>query len=171
MSRFGFLALISLSTLIAHADPGVEINVALSPAGKFTATTANVKGFAQKTGDAIVAENVLVEVNTLKTGVSLRDDHLKKRLSTDKFPIAKLIKATGKDGKGKALIEIKGMQKEVTGTYEIKGNEMIAKFPMQLKDLDIKDVRYMSIGVKDEVMVQVRLPIKQGRIPATAKAQ
>ena len=78
----------------------------------------------------------------------------------EKFPQAKLIKAVGKNGTGKALIEVKGMKQEVSGTYKINGHHVEASFPMKLKGLDITDVRYMGVGVKDEVIVSIDIPLK-----------
>lgn len=141
-------------------NSGVVIDVKLSPAGSFKAETSKVKGSAQKSGDGVIAENIEVDINSIKTGVDLRDKHLKERLLADKFPVAKLIKAEGKGGKGKATLEVKGMQKEVSGTYKVSGNTLQAQFKMSLADLEIKDVRYMGVGAKDEIMLTVNVPIK-----------
>ncbi|MCC6138864.1 MAG: YceI family protein [Bdellovibrionaceae bacterium] len=139
---------------------GAVVDVKLSPAGSFKGETSKVTGSAQKTADGVTAENIEVDLTSLKTGVDLRDKHTKERLMVDKHPKAKLIKAEGKGGKGKATIEIKGIQKEVTGTYKIAGNMLQAQFKMLLSDLDIKNVRYMGVGAKDEVIISVTVPIK-----------
>lgn len=145
----------------AWAEPGVVIDVLLSPTGSYKAKTQKVTGSAKKTPDGgVIAENVVVDMQSIKTGIGLRDKHTKERLKTDKFKEAKLIKATGKDGKGTGEMEIMGKKQKVEGTYKIEGNMLKADFPMNLKDLDIKDVRYMGVGVKDKVVVHVELPIK-----------
>lgn len=162
------IGLIINATLASAAS--VEINVSLSPAGKFTATTEKVTGQAVRNGDGFVAKNVKVDVVSLKTGIALRDDHLKKRLLSDKFPAATLVKAEGKGGKGTGLLSIKGKKLKVNGTYEVKGNDIVATFPINLPDLGIEDVRYMGVGVKDTVNVSVNLPISaKMRTPANAK--
>jgi hypothetical protein len=148
---------------------GVAVDVTLSPAGSFRAETSNVKGFAYKTADGIAAENVEIDVRTLKTGVSLRDKHTKEHLMAEKFPEAKLIKAIGKGGKGSAIVEIKGVKKKVSGTYTVAGNMLKAQFPINLSDLDIKGIRYMGIGVKDQVVINVNLPIQAARATASVK--
>ena len=150
----------TLFSISVFAQTGATVDVKLSPAGSFKAETTKVKGFAQKKGDTITAENVEVDIVSLKTGVDLRDQHLKKRLEVEKHPTAKLIKAEGKGGKGKATVEVKGVKKEVTGTYKIVGSNLEAKFPMSLASLDVKDVKYMGVGAKDEVIVTVTIPIK-----------
>jgi len=156
-----FLASLLLAPVLSFADgPGVAVDVTLSPAGSFRAETDKVTGTAFKTADGGVgAENVIVDMRTLKTGVSLRDKHTKEHLMVEKFPQAKLLKATGKDGKGEAMVEIKGVQKKVTGTYKVEGNLLKAQFPVHLPDLDIKGIRYMGVGVKEDVVVNVILPI------------
>lgn len=155
------ILLLSLSMAQAWADKGVVIDVLLSPTGSYKAKTPKVTGMARKTPDGgVTAENVVVDMKSITTGISLRDKHTKERLMVDKYPEAKLVKATGKDGKGTATIDIKGKKQNVAGTYKIEGDTLKAEFPMNLADLDIKDVRYMGIGVKDKVTVHVELPIK-----------
>lgn len=156
-------------SITALGEGSASVDVILKPAGSFKGNTSKVKGFAKKTADGFVAENVLVDLKSLNTGIALRDKHMKDRLMTDKYPVAKLIKASGRDGKGTAIIEVKGKKQEVKGTYEVKGNMLEAKFDMNLPALDIKDIRYMGVGVKDDVTVHVSLPIKEGRVPASKR--
>lgn len=139
----------------------VVVDVRLSPAGSFKAQTQSLRGFAQKKGTEFYAENILVDVRTLKTGMSLRDKHLKERLEAEKFPNAKLVKASGKDGKGAATLEIKGQQINVKGTYSVEGKMLKATFPIHLPELKISAIRYMSVGVKDDISVTVKVPLQQ----------
>lgn len=155
---FGIAVAISLSTAVYAST--VTVDVKLSPAGSFVGKAGGVTGSATKTADGVAAENVVIDATAFKTGISLRDDHLKKRLQTDKFPQIKLVKAFGKDGKGKAQIDIMGMTKEYDGTYKIEGDTLKAEFPVKLPELNITDVKYMGIGVKDEILVKVELPIE-----------
>ncbi|MGZ3722044.1 MAG: YceI family protein [Bdellovibrionales bacterium] len=160
------LLLLLVTSRIAFAG-AVAVDVNLSPAGSFKAETEQVQGFAYKTPTGIAAENVIIDMKSLKTGVSLRDKHTKEHLLVEKFPQAKLLKAIGKDGKGEALVEIMGHKQKVKGTYTIVGNNLKAQFPVHLPDVDIKGVRYMGIGVKDEVMINVTLPIQAARATAS----
>lgn len=155
-----FFVLTILLSLSVHAqNAGVQVDFKLTP-GSFSAKTTKVKGFAKMSGDAVVAENIEVDIQSLKTGMELRDKHMKERLESEKFPSAKLIKAQGRDGKGRGTIEVKGIKKEVAGTYKIDGKKLIAQFKVSLEDFKIEKVRYMGIGVKDEATVNVTLPIK-----------
>lgn len=139
----------------------LEIDVQLSPAGSFKAVTKKIKGFAKKSGEQVSAENVLVDLRSLSTGIGLRDKHLKERLQVEKHPVAKLITAQGKGGKGTATLQIKGQKKEVSGTYKVSGSQLSAEFPMKMSELSINDVRYMGVGAKDEVKVTIVLPVKE----------
>src|SRR5690606_33896295 len=155
-------------TTLSSADPGVAINVDLTPAGSFIARTSKVQGYAYQNGDAVVAENIVVDLNSLTTGISLRDKHTKERLLVKKFPKAKLIKATGKNGKGTALIQVKGKKQKVEGTYTVKGKTLKASFPMHLPDLGINDVRYMGVGVRDKIVVDIEVPLQDAPKRSTA---
>lgn len=137
----------------------IEVAVTMSPAGSFKATTKAVKGSAKKTKTGFIAKDITVNLKTLETGVSLRDKHAKEKLNVEKYPQARLLKAQGKNGKGLAIISIKGKQLKVRGTYKIKGKKLTCKFKMKLSELDITNINYMGIGVKDEVEVTVDIPV------------
>ncbi len=164
---FYISSIILFTSNVSFAAPGVEIDVQLSPAGSFKAKTNKIKGVAKQKGNQVAASKVLVDLSSLETGISLRDKHLKQRLLTDKHPVAKLINAKGKDGKGEATFSLMGKEQKVTGTYKTKGNELISEFKMSLPELGITDVKYMGIGVKDEVTVRITVPVEQ--IPASAE--
>ncbi len=159
MKKIIFITMLFLSSSVFAQS--LEIDVRLSPAGSFKAVTKKVKGAAKVTGGQATADEVLVDLRALSTGIGLRDKHLKDRLLVDKHPIAKLVKAQGQGGKGTATLEIKGQKQEVKGTYEVKGKNLHAEFKMKMSDLGINDVRYMGIGAKDEVTVSVVLPLKE----------
>jgi polyisoprenoid-binding protein YceI len=145
---------------LAHASD-VKVDVTLSPAGSFVAETTKVKGSAYQTPNGIAAKNIEVDLNSLSTGIGLRDKHLKNHLEVSKYPVAKLSAAVGKNGQGKALIEIKGVKKQVAGTYKVDGNQLNAEFKIHLPDLGLTDMNYMGVGVEDDVTIHVTLPIVQ----------
>ena len=82
-----------------------------------------------------------------------------KYLQTDKFPEAILSSAIGKNGKGKGKIKIKGIEKEISGTYTVQDKKLNADFKLQLSNFDIKDISYMGVGVEDEVTLHVSVPL------------
>lgn len=165
-----WIATFLLTFLLApHTFGQITVDVSLSPAGSFKIEIPSVQGGAVVRGDQVMAQNVVADLRTLKTGIALRDSHTKQRLGVEPdrsvassapgFPHAKLIRAVGKNGKGKALIEIKGQRKEFSGTYEIKGDRLIGEFSVHLPDLNITGVKYMGVGVRDDVTVTVNLPV------------
>ena len=162
---FGWVAVSAfVFSLNAAAGPQAEFDVTLSPAGSFVGKSTKVTGTAYKTANGVAAENVTIDLSSLSTGVGLRDKHTKEHLDVAKYPQAKLIKAVGHDGKGEALVEIHGVKQKVAGTYKIEGNVLKAQFPIELSKVNIGNIRYMGIGVKDVVTVKIDLPI--GDAPA-----
>ena len=82
MRLFLKLALVvSLSTSFAFAKGNVVVDIELSPAGSFQAKSKKVKGKVVKEGGKLVASKLKVSVKSLKTGIEMRDEHLKKRLA------------------------------------------------------------------------------------------
>lgn len=139
----------------------VTIDINLVPAGNFKAETKKVKGKAFKSPQGVIAENIIVELKSLTTGISLRDKHLKEHLMVSKYPEAKLIKAMGRSGQGKAIIEVKGKRQNVSGTYKISGSMLEADFKVNLPNFEIKDIKYMGVGVADEATIHVSVPISE----------
>ena len=154
-----FAALV-LSAMTAMAQEAV-VDVSLRPAGSFKGKTSEVKGVATVKGDKVEASNISVNLKSLTTGISLRDEHTKKRLETEKYPEALLISATGQGGKGEGLIRIHGIEKKVSGTYKIDGSNLSAEFPIKFSDFNIKDIKYMGVGVDDNGMIHVKVPVKK----------
>lgn len=146
---------------LAFAKPGASFEVTLSPAGDFTGKVTKVEGFATETDGKIKAENIKVDLNDLSTGITLRDTHTKKYLDVPTHPYANLISAEGENGKGKGVIEIRGVQKEVKGTYSIVGSELVSVFKINLPDFNITGIAYKGIGVDDEVTIKVTVPLKR----------
>ena len=170
MLKSAFMILTFIGGHLASAGQ-LQIDVALSPAGSFKAQTQKVEGSAYRTVDGIEAKDVSIDLKSITTGMSLRDKHTKEHLLVSKYPEAKLIKAIGKNGKGTATIAIRGKTQDVSGTYKIVGDTVKAEFPMKLSDLDITGVRYMAVGVKDQVMVHIELPLSDAKRATASDAK
>lgn len=152
-------AALSASQALAKS---VQVDVTLKPAGSFKMKTQDIKGDAVQSGDTVKAENIVVRLEGLDSSIELRDKHAKdKYLETKKYPEAVLVKAIGKGGKGEGLLRIRGIEKKVSGTYKIEGNELNAEFPIKLSDYKIDKIKYMGIGVSDEAVIHVSVPVKQ----------
>jgi len=129
-------------------------------AGDSRYKTKDIKGEATQKGNEVSAQNIIVNLANLKTGIELRDKHTQKHLDVKKFPEAILISATGKDGIGKGRIKIRGIEKDIGGEYKIEGKVLKANFKLKLSDFGIGDINYMGVGVEDEVSLSVDIPIK-----------
>lgn len=136
------------------------VDVSLRPAGSFKVKTSDVKGFAEKKADHFEAHNIVVNLKGIQTGVSLRDEHTKKHLEVEKYPEAVLVSATGKDGKGEGVLRIRGIDHKIQGSYKLEGANLVAQFPLKLSDYKIDGIKYMGVGVSDEVNLLVTVPVK-----------
>lgn len=159
MNFFATLLLTLGISSAAFAQSAV-VDVVLNPMGDFKGKTSDVKGQAIVNGDEVSAENIVVNLKSLKTGVELRDKHTQKHLQTDKFPDAILVSAKGKGGKGTGKIKIKGIEKDIAGVYKVTGKTLMAKFKLKLTDFAIEDINYMGVGVEDDVVITIALPVK-----------
>lgn len=154
--------LFSMVPMFSWAAGSADAEVSLSPAGDFKAKCEEVSGHATMKGDSISAENVVVTLKNLKTGIALRDKHAREKyLEVAKYPTMTLIKAEGKGGKGKGRIKYRGVEKDIEGTYKIEGDQLVAHFPIKLSDFNIKGIKYMGVGVDDDVKINVNLPLKK----------
>ena len=86
---------------------------------------------------------------------------MRERLEGDKHPMISLQSGDGSGNQGKGLIKIKGIEKPIEGTYQVSGDSVTAEFKLSLKDFAIEKIRYLGVGVKDEVMVKVQVPLKK----------
>ena len=156
---FVSLFLLAALSFPAFGAKGVIVSVDV-PGMSFQAKTSKVKGKVIKSGDTYKAEDISVKVKSLKTEMDLRDDHLRDKLEYKKHSKITVTKGIAKGGKGKAIIEIKGIKKSVNFAYKESGGLFIAKFSLSLKDFGITGISYMGLGVKDKVVVEASVPIK-----------
>jgi polyisoprenoid-binding protein YceI len=157
--RLPAVLLASLISYSAMAQQAV-VDIHLKPAGSFKVKSTDVKGVVEQKGDHIEAHNIVVGLAKVETGIAMRDEHTRKHLEVDKFPNATLVSATGKGGKGEGTIKIKGIEHKISGTYKIDGGNCIATFPLQLSDYKIEGIKYMGVGVADDVSITVTVPVK-----------
>lgn len=152
--------LLSVCSSISLAQEAV-VDINLRPAGSFKVKSTDVKGFATLKGDTVTAENINVGLKKVETGIGLRDEHTRKHLEVEKFPEATLVSATGKGGKGEGKVKIHGVEKTVSGTYKIEGGKLLADFPIKISDFGITGIKYMGVGVQDEAVIHVNIPVKK----------
>ena len=151
---------------------GGEVTVVcpLTVGGSFEAKTQDLEGDLAIAGDSQTVDGALtVDLQTLETGIGLRDKHLKTNyLEVEKgpgFAEARLqdIRVERLEGKTsfRGVLTLHGRTREVTGTAQIKpernGYRMEATFPVKVADFEIPDPTYLGVGVADEVTVKVNL--------------
>jgi polyisoprenoid-binding protein YceI len=151
---------------------GGEVTVIcpLTVGGSFEAKTQDLKGDLAIAGDSKTVNGALtVDLQTLETGIGLRDKHLKANyLEVEKgpeFAEARLqdIRVDRLEGETpfRGVLTLHGQRREVTGTAQIKpdrnGYRMEATFPVKVADFQIPEPTYLGVGVADEVTVKVNL--------------
>jgi polyisoprenoid-binding protein YceI len=158
-----------------HVDRGaVRVVCPMTIGGSFDAKTTELSGSvtAGAGGSTAFDGSVVVDLRTLDTGIDLRNEHLREHyLEVNRgsgFDTATLseISLQGLDpdapeGKGSfaGLLTVHGVTKAVTGPVDIRqtgaGLRVKASFPVNLPDHLIPTPRYLGVGVKDTVQVEV----------------
>lgn len=146
---------VTASSALAQA---VSVVVPLSPAGEFTLKSDKIVGKLKKKGSSYSASVLKTPISSLKTGIKLRDKHTHERLGApkEKFVTVKNIKI--KDGKGTAHITVNKVSKPLSFEAEEDGNHIKVKFTLKPSDFNLKDIRYMNVGVEDEVEAEISVP-------------
>lgn len=152
----------------------------LTVGGSFQAKTKAVTGEVGPTSQApgAIAGSVHVKLDTLETGIGLRDQHMRDNyLEVGKgagfnTAILKNIRIENMNGKGtfKGTLTFHGQTKEIVGTSVLNqkdgGVEVEAQFPLKVSEFQIPKPTYLGVGVKDEIQVKVTL----NTAPVTAVA-
>ncbi len=147
-------------SLNLFAQNQVSINVSLSPSGSFQATTTKIKGHLKQNGALIEGDKISVLIETLKTGIDLRDEHFAKHLHADKFPKATLTQLKAQDGKGSANLEVNGVVRPITLSYILKDGVVKANFSVKASDFNLSKAQYLGVGVEDLVTISVDMQVK-----------
>lgn len=154
---------ISLLTLLfsfsVFAKKEVKLYVALSPAGSFEAISEKLKGNVIKKGNSISADKLWVSIESLKTGIDLRDEHFWKHLNSSKHPKAVLTNVKGESGKAQGILEINGVKKPVAIAYSEKDGDVVARFNVKASSFNLKKAEYLGVGVSDDVKIEATYPI------------
>ncbi|MGE0174710.1 MAG: YceI family protein [Oligoflexales bacterium] len=145
---------------VAYAEsPGTLAKITLSPVGSFDVKSPTIVGKLVRKGSVFSASELKVPVESLKTGISLRDTHLKEKLNEKKHPfiIANNVAATS--DKGKASIMIAGVTKEIEFKIKDLGSNLAqATFTLVLPEFKLSGISYKGVGVEDETEVTAVIP-------------
>lgn len=142
------------------AQSTITVHVTLSPSGSFQATSNKVKGNLKKNGDVIEADKIQVMIESLKTGIELRDDHFAKHLNYSTHPKAVLSELKAQNGKGSAKLEVNGVTKPISVNYEVKDAIVKANFKIKASEFNLTKAQYLGVGVEDDVAITVEMPLK-----------
>ena len=163
---------------VAQAD--VRVTCPMTVGGSFdvktTALTGSVTSSATRSGG--VDGSFVVDLRTLDSGISVRNEHLRGTyLEVDKAPgydkavlsdiDLKGVNPEAPDGKGSftGSLALHGVKSPVSGPVEVRksgaGLQVKASFPVNLSDYHIAEPRYMGIGVKNTVHVDVVFTVAQ----------
>jgi hypothetical protein len=139
----------------------ITLLVSLSPAGSFQAESKKLKGDVFFEKGIFYADRISVSIESFKTGIELRDEHFWKHLNSKKHPKATLLGLKAQSGQGSAILEINGIKKKVTISYDSKNDIVIAKFRVKASEFGLPKAEYLGVGVSDDVEVQALLPYKK----------
>jgi polyisoprenoid-binding protein YceI len=171
------------STLLAggswRIDRGdVSVKCPMTIGGSFDAKTTALTGTISISGASALDGSLAVDLRTLDTGISLRNDHLRegylevdKGAGFDKAVLSEItltgLNAEALDGKGtfSGSLTLHGVKKTVSGPAEVRraaaGTRVKASFPVNLPDYNIAEPRYLGVGVKNTVQVDVTFTTAQ----------
>ena len=167
-----------------RADQGdVRVKCPMTVGGSFDVKTQALSGSLTASASSSPAfdGSVTVDLRTLDTGIGLRNEHLRETyLEVDKGPgydaatISKIdlkgMNPAAPGGKGSftGSLTLHGVTKTVAGAVDVRqagaGLRVSGSFPLSLSDYGIRAPRYLGIGVKDTVQVEVVLTVTQSEM-------
>lgn len=137
----------------------------LGPSGEIKLTGKTING------------DIYVDLQSLNTGLSLRDEHMKnKYLQTNTYQKAKMnlsgvtlpaelnsINSNIKDQKFSALLSLHGIDKPIEGQYSLTPEEkkvkIVAKFSLKLSEFGIDIPSYAGVKIADTVDVETNFEV------------
>lgn len=128
---------------------------------RISGTGAKVEGMVKGDTKGFSAD-LTVDLNALKTGIELRDSHLKQKyLETTKYPKARLqIERLQPFKEGEEFfwtgkLTLKGSTKPVSGKATVKGKNVKANFKVLISDYPLEVPSWMGVSVAESVEVIV----------------
>jgi polyisoprenoid-binding protein YceI len=153
------------------ASGEVTVMCPLTVGGSFEAKTKNLSGDVTPASDeqGAVRGALKVELQTLETGIGIRDRHMKNNyLEVEKGPgfataTIEDIRVEKLEGKTvfTAMLSLHGQKKKVSGAAELQQKDgkirVQAQFPVKVSEFEIPAPTYLGVGVKDEIQIKVSL--------------
>lgn len=130
-----------------------------------------IKGKSQKLvgslekNDEMLSGQITLDLNTLDTGIELRDEHMKKNyLNTGEFQTAVVTLMPFKPspmGTTKATLKLRNVEKEIDVNYELEdtasGLKAKTNFEINITDFKIPVPEYQGITVAKTVKLNINL--------------
>ena len=174
----GVIAPLPNTWRVAQGD--VRVICPMTIGGSFDAKTTALSGSvtAGASGSQAFDGSLVVDLRTLDTGIGLRNEHLRENyLEVGKgpgFDAATLseidldkFNPDAPEGKGSftGLLTVHGVTRSVTGAVDVRqagaSLRVKASFPVDLTAYSIRTPRYLGIGVKDIVQVEVAFGVSR----------
>ena len=149
----------------------VTVMCPLTVGGSFEAKTKNLSGDVTPASDeqGAVRGALKVELQTLQTGIGIRDRHMKNNyLEVEKGPTFATatiedIRVEKLEGKTvfTGMLSLHGQKKKVTGAAELQQKDgkirVQAQCPVKVSEFEIPAPTYLGVGIKDEIQIKVSL--------------
>ena len=158
----------------------VRVICPMTIGGSFEAKTSALSGSMAPgtSGSGALDGSLAVDLRTLDTGIGLRDDHLREKYlevgkgpDFDRATLSEIdvsgLNMDSPEGKGSftGSLSLHGAKKPVTGTLDVRqagpALRVKASFPVLLSDYGIAKPRYLGVGVKDTVQVEVAFVVSR----------
>ena len=151
---------------------GGEVTVLcpLTVGGSFEAKTKTLSGEIAPAADqsGAVSGTLKVELQTLETGIGIRDRHMRNNyLEVEKpgFATATIddIRVEKLDGKTTftGVLSLHGQKKKISGAADLQQRDgsikVQAQFALKVSDFEIPAPTYLGVGVRDEIQIKVAL--------------
>jgi polyisoprenoid-binding protein YceI len=151
---------------------GGEVTVLcpLTVGGSFEAKTKTLSGEIAPAADqsGAVSGTLKVELQTLETGIGIRDRHMRNNyLEVEKpgFSTATIddIRVEKLDGKTTftGVLSLHGQKKKISGAADLQQRDgsikVQAQFALKVSDFEIPAPTYLGVGVRDEIQIKVAL--------------
>lgn len=163
------VSVVFMLSSLAYADVVSVKDVsflAVGPAGlKINGVSTSLE--TKEEGEFVV---IRVPLDTLKTGIDLRDRHMKEKyLETQKYPhaelkVAKALLKPGAQQKGTGTFTVHGVSKAVDFVYDVTpaGDQINVQgsFDINLKQFGIEIPSYLGVTVKPDVKVAAQFAVK-----------
>lgn len=157
--KYYLLLILFLNANLAAKE--ISVYVTFSPSGSFKAVSEDFSGRVISKEGKVFAKKVKVRVKSFKTGVGLRDEHFQKHLKGKKHPQIYITNVSGEKGTASGDIYVAGIKKSIKMKYKIKNGLLLASFSLNTQDFKLKKVKYLGLGVNENVKISVEMPIDE----------